>query len=141
VLIAGGRVPDRIDLHGGAFLEPTIFDQCHDGMKIVQEEIFGPVMSILTFDEEEDAISRANNSPFGLAAGIFTEDLRRAHRVAARLDVGMCWINTYHTLPMEVPFGGNKRSGLGRENGKAALEHHTKIKSVFVELGAMPRYL
>lgn len=140
-LIMGGRIPKAEALRNGAFLEPTIFDRCSDEMTIVNEEIFGPVMSILTFTDEDEVVARANATLFGLSAGLFTRDLARAHRVAAALEVGMCWINTYHTAPVELPFGGYKRSGLGRENGKIALEQYTQLKSVYVELGKMPRYL
>ena len=104
-------------------------------MSIVREEIFGPVMSVLTFDEEEEAIRRANDTPYGLSAGVFTRDLPKAHRVVARLQAGTCWINNYNLTPIEMPFGGFKQSGIGRENGKAAIEHYTQLKSVYVELG------
>jgi betaine-aldehyde dehydrogenase len=104
-------------------------------MSIVREEIFGPVLSVLTFDDEEEVIERANATEFGLAAGVFTRDLARGHRVVARLEAGTCWINTYNVTPIEMPFGGCKRSGLGRENGSAAIQHYTQLKSVYVELG------
>ncbi len=138
--IGGGR-PRPQNLANGAFIEPTIFGNCRDDMTIVREEIFAPVMSVLTFTDEDNVIKRANDTPYGLAAGVFTENLRRAHRVAAALNVGMCWINAYHHLPMEVPFGGYKASGIGRENGRLALEEHTQVKSVYVEMGHMPRLL
>ena len=104
-------------------------------MKIVREEIFGPVMSVFSFDDEEEVIQRANATEFGLAAGLFIKDIQRAHRVVAQLDAGTCWINNYNITPIEMPFGGNKLSGIGRENSLAALEHHTQLKSVYVELG------
>lgn len=118
----------------GFFVEPTIFDQCTDSMQIVQEEIFGPVMTILEFENEEEVIERANNTSYGLAAGVFTEDLRKAHRVASRLEAGICWINHYNLTPLEMPFGGVKHSGVGRENGRAVLEHYTQLKSIYVEM-------
>ncbi len=123
-------------LANGYFVAPAIFDQCRDDMTIVREEIFGPVMSLLEFDDEREVIERANATEFGLAAGVFTNDLTRAHRVIARLQAGTCWINHYNvTPPIELPFGGVKMSGLGRENGRAALEHYTQLKSVYVAMG------
>jgi betaine-aldehyde dehydrogenase len=92
-------------------------------------------MSILTFDEEDEVIDRANATEFGLSAGVFTNDLSRAHRTIARLEAGTCWINHYNVTPIALPFGGAKRSGLGRENGRAAIEHYTQLKSVYVNLG------
>jgi betaine-aldehyde dehydrogenase len=89
----------------------------------------------LTFEGEGEAIRRANDTPYGLSAGVFTRDLARAHRVIARLQAGTCWINNYNITPIELPFGGYKQSGIGRENGRAALEHYTQLKSVYVELG------
>lgn len=118
----------------GWFVEPTVFADCTDDMSIVREEIFGPVMSVLRFDKEEEVICRANATEFGLAAGVFTRDLARAHRVVARLEAGICWINNYNITPVEMPFGGYKQSGLGRENGHAAIAHYTQLKSVYVEL-------
>ncbi len=134
-MLAGGeRVVDGA-LSAGFFVAPTVFDDCHDDMTIVREEIFGPVMTILAFDDEEEVIARANATEFGLAAGVFTNDLTRAHRVIARLEAGTCWINHYNITPVELPFGGSKMSGLGRENGRAAIEHYTQLKSVYVALG------
>ncbi len=134
-LLCGGERPDDPALAGGFFLSPAIFDRCSDEMAIVREEIFGPVMSVLTFEDEEEVIARANDTPYGLSAGVFTRDLARAHRVIARLQAGTCWINNYNITPIEMPFGGYKQSGIGRENGRAAIEHYTQIKSVYVELG------
>ena len=134
-LLCGGERPDDPALAGGFFLTPAIFDRCSDEMAIVREEIFGPVMSVLTFEDEAEVISRANGTPYGLSAGVFTRDLARAHRVIARLQAGTCWINNYNITPIEMPFGGYKQSGIGRENGRAAIEHYTQIKSVYVELG------
>ena len=136
LLTGGYRVVDG-GLSKGAFVAPTIFDGCADDMAIVREEIFGPVMAVLSFRDEEEAIARANDTPFGLAAGVFTRDLARAHRVIARLQAGTCWINHYNVTPIELPFGGFKQSGLGRENSKAALEHYTQLKSVYVNLGSI----
>ena len=134
-LVAGGHRVTTGDLANGFFVAPTIFDGCHDDMAIVREEIFGPVMSVLEFEDEEEVIARANATEFGLAAGVFTNDLTRAHRVIARLQAGTCWINHYNVTPIELPFGGVKLSGLGRENGRAAIEHYTQLKSVYVAMG------
>jgi betaine-aldehyde dehydrogenase len=134
LLSGGGRVVDG-DLAAGCFVAPTIFVDCHDDMGIVREEIFGPVMAVLVFDDEEEVIERANATPYGLAAGVFTRELTRAHRVIARLEAGTCWINQYNVTPIELPFGGVKLSGLGRENGRAAIDHYTQLKSVYVAMG------
>jgi betaine-aldehyde dehydrogenase len=134
VLTGGMRVTTG-DLAKGYFVAPTVFDDCRDDMTIVREEIFGPVMSVLEFEGEQEVIERANATEFGLAAGVFTNDLTRAHRVIARLQAGTCWINQYNVTPIELPFGGVKLSGLGRENGRAAIEHYTQLKSVYVAMG------
>ena len=133
VLVGGERVTEGA-LGAGFFVAPTVFDDCRDDMTIVREEIFGPVMTILAFDDEDEVVARANATQFGLAAGVFTNDLTRAHRVIARLQAGTCWINHYNITPVELPFGGVKMSGLGRENGRAAIEHYTQLKSVYVAL-------
>ncbi len=131
--LTGGGVPADPALAGKAFVAPTVFDCPSDDLTICREEIFGPVMSLLTFTGEDEVIARANSLPFGLAAGVMTRDAARADRVAARLDAGVVWINTYNITPVEMPFGGSKQSGLGRENGRAAIEHVTRIKSIYVE--------
>jgi betaine-aldehyde dehydrogenase len=105
-----------------------------DGMTIAREEIFGPVMAVLDFATEEEAVARANATEFGLSAGVFTADLARGHRVAAAFQAGTAWINAYNLTPVEAPFGGSKKSGIGRENGLAAIEHYTQLKSVYVGL-------
>ena len=134
-ILTGGVRVTKGDLSKGYFVAPTVFDNCRDDMSIVREEIFGPVMSVLEFEDEEDVIQRANATDFGLAAGVFTNDLARAHRVIARLQAGTCWINHYNVTPIELPFGGVKLSGLGRENGRTAIEHYTQLKSVYVAKG------
>jgi betaine-aldehyde dehydrogenase len=134
-LVIGGNRMTTSDLANGFFVAPAVFDECHDEMAIVREEIFGPVMSVLSFEDEEEVIARANATDFGLSAGVFTNDLTRAHRVIARLQAGTCWINHYNITPIEMPFGGVKLSGLGRENGRAAIEHYTQLKSVYVAMG------
>ncbi len=134
-IIYGGKRPTSPALSSGAYLEPTIFDNCSDSMTIVKEEIFGPVMSILSFTTEEEVISRANNSNLGLAAGVLTQNINLAHRVTAKLEAGICWVNCWGESPAQMPVGGYKESGIGRENGLTTLEHYTRIKSVQVEMG------
>jgi betaine-aldehyde dehydrogenase len=133
VVIGGYRVTTG-DLANGFFVAPTVFDECHDDMAIAREEIFGPVMTVLTFDDEDEVIARANATEYGLSAGVFTNDLTRGHRMIAQLQAGTCWINHYNITPVEMPFGGMKMSGLGRENGRAAIEHYTQLKSVYVAM-------
>ncbi len=134
-LVAGGGEAMLQGFEAGCFVEPTIFADVTDDMVIAREEIFGPVMCVLDFADEDEVIERANGTDFGLSAGVFTSDLTRAHRVIARLDAGSCWINTYNLAPVEVPFGGSKRSGVGRENSRAAIEHYSQPKSVYVGMG------
>jgi betaine-aldehyde dehydrogenase len=133
-LVCGG---ERVAVAGQGtnFVAPTIFADCQDDMRIVREEIFGPVLSMLTFDTEAEAVARANNSRFGLAAGVFTTNLQKGHRVAAQLKAGICWINNYNITPIEMPFGGVGESGIGSENSMAALDHYTQLKTVYVEMG------
>ncbi|MCI4664713.1 MAG: betaine-aldehyde dehydrogenase [Neomegalonema sp.] len=135
-LLAGGGRAAVDGFPNGYWVEPTIFDAA-DSARVAQEEIFGPALTLLTFDDEEDVVARANATPYGLAAGMFTQDLTRAHRMAARLQAGALWINAYNLTPIETPFGGVKRSGLGRENGSAAIEHYSQLKSVYVALGGV----
>ncbi len=134
VLVGGGRFNEGA-CAAGCFVAPTVFDGCTEDMTIVRDEIFGPVMSLLSFTDEDEVIARANATDFGLAAGVFTRDLARGHRVIAQLEAGTCWINHYNVTPIELPFGGVKQSGLGRENSRAAIEHYTQLKSVYVNLG------
>jgi betaine-aldehyde dehydrogenase len=130
-LVAGGSVVKG----DGYFIEPTVFADVTDDMAIAREEIFGPVLSVLDFDTEEEALARANDTEYGLAAGVFTADLTRAHRMVAGFEAGTCYINTYNLAPVEAPFGGSKQSGVGRENSKAAIEHYSQIKGVYVAMG------
>ncbi len=134
-LLCGGHRVEEGACANGFFVAPAVFTDCTDSMRIVREEIFGPVMAVLDFADEAEAVRRANATEFGLSAGVFTRDLARAHRVIAQLQAGTCWINHYNITPIALPFGGAKQSGLGRENGRAALEHYTQIKSVYVNLG------
>jgi betaine-aldehyde dehydrogenase len=131
-LVCGGE--RRLDREG-FFVAPTVFADVTDDMIIAREEIFGPVMAVLDFEDEADVLARANDTEFGLAAGVFTSDLTRAHRVAAGFEAGTCYINTYNDAPVEAPFGGTKQSGVGRENSKAAIAHYSQIKSVYVRMG------
>jgi len=130
----GERVKLDGECAGGWFLTPAILTNCRDDMKAVKEEIFGSVASVLAFDTEEEVIRRANDTTFGLAGGVFTKDLTRAHRVVNALEAGTTYINTFNLAPAELPFGGYKMSGIGRENGLAAIEHYTQYKTVIVEM-------
>jgi betaine-aldehyde dehydrogenase len=134
-LLCGGTAAQVPGFAHGNFVAPTIFSNCTDSMRIVQEEIFGPVMSVLVFDDEAEVIARANNTRFGLAAGVFTRDSARGHRMAAAFKAGICWINNYNITPIEMPFGGAGESGIGHENSMVAMEHYTQLKTVYVELG------
>jgi len=130
----GERVVLKGECAGGWYLSPAVVTQCQDDMRFVQEEIFGSVAACLVFDTEEEVIKRANKTTFGLAAGVFTQDLTRGHRVINALEAGTTWINTFNLAPAELPFGGYKMSGIGRENGLAAIEHYTQYKTVYVEM-------
>eukprot|EP00118_Oscarella_pearsei_P003458 m.14363 g.14363 ORF g.14363 m.14363 type:complete len:505 (+) comp25712_c0_seq1:133-1647(+) len=134
-ILCGGDVVSPPDGGGGSYISPAVVDGCKDSMKAVQEEVFGPAMFVLGFETEDEVIQRANDSVYGLAAGIFTRDLQRAHRVIASLQAGMCWINNFNIQPSELPFGGYKQSGIGRENGMAALDYYSQLKTVYVEMG------
>lgn len=118
----------------GYYLSPAILTDCTDDMTCVREEIFGPVMSVLSFVDEVEAIARANATEFGLGAGIITKDISRAHRVADQLQAGNIWINSYNLIPPGLPFGGSKQSGFGREGSMYALESYTEVKATYVQL-------
>jgi betaine-aldehyde dehydrogenase len=134
-LLTGGERLNGDLLSKGFFMSPAIFDGCRDDMTIVREEVFGPLLSVLSFSDEAEVVRRANDTPFGLAAGLMTKNLSRAHRVAAALEAGIVWVNSYNLTPVAMPFGGSKQSGLGRENGLAALDFYSERKSVYVNLG------
>ena len=133
-LLIGGNRFISDETKNGFFVEPTIFADCSDKDPHVIDEIFGPVMSVLPFNDESEVIHRANETKFGLAAGVFTQDISRAHRVINQLQAGICWINSWGDSPAEMPVGGYKESGIGRENGPETLKSYTQLKSVFVRL-------
>ncbi|MCI0528017.1 MAG: aldehyde dehydrogenase family protein, partial [Nitrospira sp.] len=138
-LVCGGEQPTDPELRKGWFFKPTIFANVHNQMRIAQEEIFGPVLGILSFREEEEVIQLANDIPYGLGAGVWTQDIQRAHRVAREIQAGTVWINTYRNVSFASPFGGYKQSGYGRENGFEVMKEYTQVKSVWVELsGTVP---
>ncbi len=130
-IVTGGR---RLDLGGGSYYAPTVITGMPNDSRLVQEEIFGPVLTVQPFDDEDEAVALANSTPFGLAAGLHTRDVARAHRVAARLAAGIVWVNGWALLDPAMPFGGYKQSGYGRENGPEGLHEYTQVKSVIVAL-------
>lgn len=136
-LAYGGRVPTRDDLQAGFFLEPTVFTDVNNQMRVAREEIFGPVLTVLTFRDEQEAIALANDTTFGLAAGVWTSNLQRGHRMARSIKAGTVWLNSYRNISFNVPFGGYKGSGIGRENGLEAVQDFTQVKSVWVELSGV----
>lgn len=131
-VLTGGYQAAPESAPNGNFVAPTIFVDCNDDMTIVKQEIFGPVMCVLPFYDEDDVIKRANNTELGLAAGVFSQNIKRAHRVIHQLNAGICWINSYGNSPAEMPVGGYKRSGIGRENGVETLNSYTQTKSIYV---------
>ncbi len=133
-LLAGGQRPRGALFDRGWFYQPTILDGLANGARIAQEEIFGPVLVALSFGDETELLAQANDSVYGLAAGIWTQDIARAHRVARAIQAGTVWINTYNCYDPAAPFGGYKFSGFGRDLGREALEHYTDLKSVWVKL-------
>ena len=134
-LVTGGGVPDMPgELREGAWVEPTIWTGLSDDAIVVNEEIFGPCCHIRPFDTEEEAIRLANSTPYGLAAAVWTENLSRGHRVAAKMDVGICWVNSWFLRDLRTAFGGAKQSGIGREGGVHSLEFYTELTNVCVKL-------
>ncbi|MBI4391392.1 MAG: aldehyde dehydrogenase [candidate division NC10 bacterium] len=137
-LVLGGHYPEEPALRKGFFYTPTVFEGVRNAMRIAQEEIFGPVVVVLPFRDEAEAIREANAIPFGLGAAVWTRDVRRAHRVAQAIRAGIVWINDYHRIDPASPWGGFKMSGSGRENGLEAIRHYTEVKSIWVSLDDRP---
>lgn len=136
-LLTGGKALHPENAPQGFFVAPTIFTDCTDEMTLTKEEIFGPVMSVLTFTDEDEVIRRANSTRLGLAAGLFTQDITRAHRVIHQIQAGICWINAFGASPAEMPVGGYKMSGVGRENGSETLKAYTQIKAVYIGMQSL----
>jgi acyl-CoA reductase-like NAD-dependent aldehyde dehydrogenase len=128
----GGGPADKERFGDGWFIEPTIFTGVSNEMRIAQEEIFGPVLSVIPFTDEDEAIAIANDTPYGLAAGVWTQSIRRSILMSERLRAGTGWVNTYRAVSFMSPFGGYKRSGLGRENGQDAIYEYLQQKSVWI---------
>lgn len=133
-LVTGGNRSHPLGVDQGYFLAPTIFCGVSNEMRIAREEIFGPVLSVIPFRDLDDAIAEGNNSLYGLAAGVWTRDLRNAHKAARALQAGTIWVNCYNVFDAAAPYGGFKRSGIGRENGYAAIQEYTHLKSVIVDV-------
>lgn len=131
-LVAGGSRIDAGDLAAGYFVQPTVFANVASDMRIAQEEIFGPVAAIIPFDGEDETVAIANGTPYGLAAGLWTGDVGRAHRVAARIEAGIVWVNTYRYIRWSTPYGGFKTSGWGRENGIEALDSYLETRTTVI---------
>lgn len=138
-LRVGGKAPDNGALQHGFFIEPTVFTEVASDSELAQEEVFGPVLAIIPFETEEEAVAIANGTAYGLVAGVWTRDLARAHRIAAQLEVGSVWVNTYRTTAAQAPFGGVKASGFGRERSYHALAEYLEIKNVMIDLAGEAR--
>jgi acyl-CoA reductase-like NAD-dependent aldehyde dehydrogenase len=132
IAIGGERLGG--DLADGYFVGPTVVANVRNDMRVAREEIFGPVLSVIPFTDEAEAIAIANDTPYGLAGGVWTNDLHRAHRVARAIQAGTVWVNSWLTLNAQAPFGGYKASGLGREGGREALDTYLQTKNVYVQM-------
>lgn len=137
-LAVGGKRPEQADLKNGFFLEPTIFTNCKNDMRIVQEEVFGPVLTVETFTTADEAISKANDTIYGLAGAVFSTDIDKAEMVAGKLRMGTVWINDFHPYFAQAPWGGYKQSGFGRELGRIGLEEYTEVKHIFRNKNPQP---
>ena len=133
-MIVGGGVPDLQGYEGGYWVEPTVWTGLPEASPVITEEIFGPCTHLTPFDTEEEAIALANNSPYGLATTIWTENLTRAHRVAAAVEVGITWVNCWFLRDLRTPFGGAKASGIGREGGVHSMEFYSELRNVCIKL-------
>lgn len=134
--VLGGGVPEVAGLPDGWFVEPTVFTGVDNAMPLAQQEVFGPVLAVIPFDDEEEAVALANDSRYGLAAGVWTQDLARGLRVSEAVEAGTVWVNTYRAVSFMAPFGGMKRSGIGRESGQEALDEYLATKTVWMDMGA-----
>lgn len=137
-LVCGGEKITENGLESGNFVRPTIFADVTNDMRIAREEIFGPVVCIIKFKDEDDVIAMANDSEYGLGGGVWTRDINRAIRVARSIETGRMWVNTYNSIPAGAPFGGYKLSGIGRETDKIILEHYTQAKNIIINLSEQP---
>lgn len=134
-VVTGGGVPEMpADLQGGSWIQPTLWTGLGDDARVVREEIFGPCCHVTPFDDEDEVVARANDTDYGLAAALWTENVSRAHRVAGQLEAGIIWVNSWFLRDLRTPFGGMKQSGIGREGGEYSLEFYTETKNICIKL-------
>lgn len=133
-LVTGGKKIETNELKNGSFLEPTILADVTNDMRVAQEEIFGPVVSVIKFKDEEEVIKLANDSEYGLGGAVWSRDINTAIRVASKIETGRMWVNTYNQLPAGAPFGGYKKSGIGRETYKSILDAYSQTKNIFISI-------
>jgi betaine-aldehyde dehydrogenase len=138
-VLCGGEILSTDELNGGYFVSPAVVVAKTDDHSVVTEEVFGPLMTILKFSDESEVVNRANDTRLGLAAAVFSQNFSRAHRVANQLQAGIVWINEYNITPAEIPFGGYKESGIGRENGLQTIEHFTQSKTIYANMGKVEK--